>query len=135
MVSFDALDLSRNYLIVDTTVADPGFPRRLEQSLNLGKNLLFGKMFAENSMGMKEMGPRWGRLVFLVPPECANALAPKLVLMLMLNHGGTLQLKSMYFLQTSMRVSTLALTLMLGVNKPLQIKTHLQLQLEDNTKK
>ena len=37
------------------SVADPGFPR-----LNLSKNLLFSKIFTENCIKMKEIGPRGG---------------------------------------------------------------------------
>ena len=48
------------------SVADPGFPR-----LNLSKNLLFGKIFTENCIKIKEIGPRGG--VSLTPPGPANA--------------------------------------------------------------
>ena len=40
-------------------VADPGFPRRGGANPRVpGKNLLFGKIFAENGMKMKEIGQR-----------------------------------------------------------------------------
>ena len=47
------------------SLADPGFPRR-------GKNLLFGKVFAENWMKIKEIGPRGGEARPWRPLESAN---------------------------------------------------------------
>ena len=42
------------------SVADPGLPRRGGNPSVLGKNLLFGKIFAEKCMKMKEIGPKEG---------------------------------------------------------------------------
>ena len=41
-------------------VADPGFPSRGHQPLNLGQKPIICKIFAENSIKMKEIGPRRG---------------------------------------------------------------------------
>ena len=49
-------------------VADPGFPRWGGGNPWVWtENLLFGKIFAENCMKMKEIGPRAGALVPSVP--------------------------------------------------------------------
>ena len=44
----------RNRTVLDTQVADPGFPR------GGGGNLLFGQNFPENCIKMKELGPGVG---------------------------------------------------------------------------
>ena len=52
------------------SVVDPDGER---ESLSLGENLLFGKIFAENCMKMKEIGPRGGAHPLTPPPGSANA--------------------------------------------------------------
>ena len=56
--------------LTNKAVADPGFPRRVGgcQPLDSGQNLLFGKIFAENCMEIKEIGPGEGCTSLATPP-------------------------------------------------------------------
>ena len=48
-------------LLHSQAVADPGFPRRGGANFQSGgANLLFGQIFTQNCMKMKEFGPRGG---------------------------------------------------------------------------
>ena len=67
-------------------VVDPGFPKQgFENTWVGGKNLLFGTIFSENCMKMKEIGKKTGRghLAPLDPPrygEARNTPLPLIIL-------------------------------------------------------
>ena len=46
----------------------PGFPRRGRQALRMRQKLLFGKIFYENCMKMKEIGQKVGERLTPDPP-------------------------------------------------------------------
>ena len=74
MVPIDSYYISSPAIVLCVkSLADPRFPRRGggaggANSCDWGKNLLFGKVFAENCMKMKEIGPGRAEHPFAPPP-------------------------------------------------------------------
>ena len=74
-----------NVVILDPpTVVDTGFQRRGRQPPRWGANLLFGQIFPENCMKIKEFGP--GGRVPGAPPPLRSANASILLLAFSIVH-------------------------------------------------
>ena len=58
-------------------VADPGFPSRRRQPLNLGQKPIICKIFAENSIKMKEIGPREGAHTMIIRDQGIRVVCPR----------------------------------------------------------